>query len=149
MSYHTWTTYGYGVCTDNINTTPERLLKLAAKKPEVLKEVRDYLNDYFDGDYKDEDLTMEDFEELEGDYAERGVTYVLNQVITDDELQVVFCDDYNGTPYILYMPTYPWRLKAHEKNLTEENVREIFAKYIRILTDEPVVIDYYEVENGG
>ena len=34
MSYHTWITYGYGVKVDEIKTTPERLLKLAAEKKE-------------------------------------------------------------------------------------------------------------------
>ena len=149
MSYHTWTTYGYGVCVDNINTTPERLLKLAEQKPELLKEVEDYLNNIFDGNYKDYELDLDDFEDLEDDYGNRGVAYFLYNVIPDDELIVCSADDYNGTTYILYCPDYPWRLKEHEKNLTEEDVREIFAKYIRILTDEDVVIDYYEVENGG
>ena len=149
MSYHSWTNYGYGVCVDDINTTPERLLKLAALNPKLLADVREYLDDYFGEFYKDEDLTMDYFNELEGDYCERGVAYVLYNVIKDEELQVAFCDDYNGTPYILYMPTYPWYFKEHEKNLTEDDVREIFTKYIRILTDENVVIDYYEVENGG
>lgn len=148
MGYKSWTNYGYGVCVDNINTTPERLLKLAALDPKLMEDVREYLDDYFGEDYKDEDLTMDVFNELEGDYCERGVAYVLYNVIPNDELQVVYCDDYNGIPYILYMPTYPWYFKEHEKNLTEDNVREIFAKYIRILTDEDVVIDYYEVENG-
>ena len=45
MSYHTWTTYGFGFCVDDIDTTPEKLLKLAALKPDVLKDVREYLND--------------------------------------------------------------------------------------------------------
>ena len=116
MSYSTWTDYGYGVCVDNINTTPERLLKLAAQKPEVLKEVRDYLDEYFGEPYKDEDLTMEDFEELEGDYCERGVAYVLYHVIPNDELLVTYTYDYNGTPYILYTPSYPWSMKENEKN---------------------------------
>ena len=107
------------------------------------------MDDFFDGEYKDEDLTMDDFNDLEGDYCEHGVACVLYNVIPNDELQVVYCDDYNRIPYILYMPTYPWYFKEHEKNLTEDDVREIFAKYIRILTDEDVTIDYYEVENGG
>ena len=149
MSYSTWTDYGYGVCVDNIKTTPERLLRLAELNPNVLKEVRDYLDDYFGESYNDEDLTMDDFKELEGDYCERGVAYVLYHVIPNDELLVTYTSDYYGTPYILYMPSYPWRLKEDEKNLTEDDVREIFAKYIRIITDEPIVINYYSVENGG
>lgn len=150
MGYSTWTTYGYGVCVNNINTTPERLLKLAEQKPEVLKDVMDYLEDYFGEPYeKGDPITMEVFEELEDDYCNRGVAYFLYNVIPDDELIVCSADDYYGTTYILYCPDYPWRLKEYERNLTEDDVREIFTKYISILTDDPVAIDYYEVENGG
>ena len=148
MSYHTWTTYGFGFCVDDIDTTPEKLLKLAAMKPDVLKDVREYLNDIFDGEeYKDEELTMEDFDDLEGDYCERGVAYVLYHVI--DEIRVVFADDYNGTPYILFCPRYPWNIKENEKNLSENDVIKIFAKYVNILTDKPIEVDYQSVENGG
>lgn len=44
MSYHTWHTYGYGIKVDDIKTTPERLLNLAATKPEVLEKVKTYLS---------------------------------------------------------------------------------------------------------
>lgn len=148
MSYHTWTTYGIGFCVDDIETNPERLLKLAAMKPDVLKDVREYLDSIFDGEeYKDEELTMEDFDDLEGDFCERGVTYVLYKVI--DEIRVVFADDYNGTQYILYCPHYPWNMSDSEKDLKYDDIVNIFTKYIKILTDKPVVIDHQCVENGG
>lgn len=148
MSYHTWTTYGFGFCVDDIDTTPDRLLKLAAMNPDVLKDVREYLDELFNGkEYKDEELTMEDFDELEGDYCERGVAYVLYHVI--DEIRVIFADDYNGTPYILFCPRYPWSIKENEKNLGENDVIKIFAKYVNILTDNPIEVDYQSVENGG
>ena len=148
MSYHTWATYGIGFCVDDIDTTPEKLLKLAAMKPNVIQDVREYLDSIFDGEeYRDEDLTMEDFDELEGDYCERGVAYVLHHVI--DEIRVVFADDYNGTPYILYCPHYPWNMTDKEKNLEYEDILNIFMKYIKILTDIPVPIDFQSVENGG
>ena len=148
MSYRTWTTDGYGICVDDIKTTADKLLALAAMKPEVLKEVRKYLDWVFeDGGYNDEDLTIDDFDALEGDYCERGVAYVLHQVI--DELDIVFADDYNGVPYILYCPKYPWHMKEEEKNLTTEDVKNIFNKYISVLTDKRIIFDYYSVENGG
>ena len=148
MSYHTWTTYGFGFCVDDIETTPEKLLNLAAMNPDVLKDVREYLNGIFDGEeYKDEDLTMEDFDELEGDYCERGVAYVLYHVI--DEIRIVFADDYNGTPYILYCPHYPWNMSDSEKDLKCTDVVNIFTKYIKILTDKSIEIGHQSVENGG
>ena len=147
MSYSTWHTYGYGICVDDIETTAEKLLKLASMKEDVLKEVREYLDEIYPNGYKDEDLTLEDFDELEGDYCERGVAFVLHEII--NEITVDFADDYNGTPYILYIPSYPWYMKEEERNLTEEDVANVFRKYVSVLTDELIVIDYYDVENGG
>lgn len=148
MSYHSWTTDGFGFCVDDIKTNPEKLLKLAAMKPDVLEQVRDYLNEYFEGEeYSDDKLVMADFDDLEGDYCERDITYILYHVI--DEIPVVYVSDYNGTPYILYCPTYPWNLGENERSLTADKVEAIFRKYIGVLTDKYVPIDYYSVENGG
>lgn len=148
MSYHTWTTYGFGFCINDIDTTPEKLLKLAAMKPDVLEDIRKYLNDIFDGEeYKDEDLTMNDFDEFEGDYCEWAITYVLRRVI--DDISISFADDYNGAQYILYCPHYPWSMHESEKNLSEYDVINIFAKYIKVLTDQKIDISYQSVENGG
>lgn len=147
MSYITWHTYGYGICVDDIKTTAEKLLKLASMKEDVLKEVREYLDKIYPNGYKDEDLTLEDFNELEGGCCESGVAFVLYEMI--NEITVDLADDYNGTPYILYIPSYPWYMKEEERNLTEEDVANVFRKYVSVLTDEPIVIAYYDVENGG
>lgn len=147
MSYSTWTTCGFGFCASDIKTTPEKLLKLASMNPDVLSDIRETFLYEFGHIPKDEDLTMEDFDELEGDYCERGIAYVLNQVI--DEIIIDVADDYDGNWYILYCPTYPWRMKDNELDLTPEKVEEIFKKYISVLTDEYVEIGYQEVENGG
>lgn len=147
MSYHTWTTNGYGICVDDIETTAKKLLELAAMKPEVLKDVREYLSEYLDKEYDDEDLTIDDFDDLEGDYCERGVAYLLFRVI--DEIDITYADDYDGVQYILYCPSYPWCMSEKEKNLTKEDVDSIFNKYISILTDEHILITDYSVENGG
>lgn len=150
MSYRTWTTDGYGICVDDIGTTTAgRLLDLAALKPKVYEDVIKYLDQYFEGEggYNEEDLILDDFEELEGDYGERGVAYILFHVI--DEIDVVFADDYNGVSYILYCPKYPWNINEEEKDLTREDIRNIFDKYVSILTNRHVAVTYYSVENGG
>ena len=36
-----------------------------------------------------------------------------------------------------------------DKTLTKEDVENMFKKYVKILTDEDINIDYYSVENGG
>ena len=144
MSYKTWHTYGIGFCVDDIQTTPERLLRLAELDEETLLKVQNYISNIED-DF--DELTIEDFDDLEGDFCERGVSYVLSKVIK--EIPVIYVDDYDGTPYILYCPTYPWNLTESEVGLTRDKVEEIFQNYIDILTDDIVNIDYQEVENGG
>ena len=149
MSYQTWTVYGYGVCISDIKTTVERLLNLASMDADVLQDVREYLDEIYPNGYKDEDLTLDDFEEFEGDYCERGVAYILCRVININEITVEFADDFDGTPYVLYTSSYPWFIRENEKSLTEKDVENIFKKYIRVLTDDPVDICYYDVSNGG
>ena len=147
MSYMTWIVHGYGICVDDIKTTAENLLKLASMDKDVLKDVREYLDAIYPNGYDDEELTLDDFNELEGDYCEHGVAYVLNQII--DDIPVEFAYDYYGTQYILYIPTYPWFITDTDRTLTEEDVENMFKKYVKILTDEDINIDYYSVENGG
>ena len=152
MSYYTWTTYGFGFCVDDIardvSLTLEKVLNVAKMEPSVYKIVMDHLNEIC----KSEDITLDELDvdnldELEGDYCERGLTFILYNVI--NEIDIVYADNYYGEQYILYAPDYPWRIKENERNLSEEDVKQIFKKYISMLTDEPIKIDYYSVENGG
>lgn len=145
MSYHCWTTDGYGFCVDDIHTTPKRLMELAAMNKEVLRMVEEYLNEEHPG-WMIESLNMEDFNNLSGDYGETGLAYVLYEVIN---LSVTVTSDFDNRYYILYEPSYPWSIPDGEENLTEEDVLRIFRKYISVVTDESILIGYQSVENGG
>lgn len=152
MSYKTWTTYGFGFCVDDIlrdvALTPKKILELAAMEPSVLNIVHEYLNEICeDRGITYEELDVNDFEDLEGDYCEHGIAFILYNVITD--IPVVYANSYDGDQYILYCPSYPWNLTEQEKSLTREKIEEIFQKYISVLTDEYIEIDRKEVENGG
>ena len=152
MSYQTWSTNGFGICVDDIfkdkSLTPKKFMELAAMEPSVLKIVQEYIDDICETDeITSDELTVDDFDELYGDYGEHGLSYILLNVIT--EIPVVFADDYDGVHYILYCPSYPWTMYDNERELSEEDVVQIFAKYVNILTDVPVKVDYYCVENGG
>ena len=152
MSFHTWSTNGFGICVDDIyrdvSLTTEKILKLAAMEPSVLKIVQEYINEICERDeIPREEITVEDFDELEGDYCERGLAFILYNVIT--EIPVVYADSFGGDQYILYCPSYPWTLRDNEKELSEEDVVKIFAKYVNVLTDIPINVNYYSVENGG
>lgn len=128
--------HGYGICASDIETTAEKLLKLARMNSEVEEEIREYLSGMFPDGYEDNDLTIEDFDNFEGYYNERGVASVLRDLI-DTELPVEYVDSY-GDSYILYMPIFPWDMNDQEKNLTRQDVEKIFEKYIKVLTDEDV-----------
>jgi len=152
MSYETWCTKGFGVCVNDIlkdtSLTVEKVLKLAAMEPSVHKIVQEYMDEICERDeILKEEFEIDDFDELEGDYCEHGLTFILYNVIT--EIPVVWADDYGGDDYILYCPSYPWRMDEYERNFSEEDVVKIFNKYINVLTDLPINVDYYSVENGG
>lgn len=150
MSYSTWIVNGYGVCVDDITTTPERILKLAKIKPALYEDVCKYLKELDGEDSTLEDLTVNDFDDYEnlGNIYRRGIAGILQEAMCE-EIEVVYADDYGCISYVLFCPCYPWQLKEQEKILTEEDVRKIFEKYVSILTDESVNVDYYRVENGG
>lgn len=148
MSYEVWSTNGFGFCVDDIETTLERVLKLAAFNKDTLRDLKNYLDSFYKEGYDVEDWDVEDISEFYGNHGDCGLSTILLEVISQ-ELHVVFADDFNGVDYILYCPSYPWTLQEKEKSLTKENVKEIFNKYIKILTDKPITIDYYSVENGG
>ncbi len=147
MSYHCWTTDGFGFCVDDIHTTPKRLMELAAMNEEVLRRVEEYLNEEHPG-WTIESLNMEDFNDLEGNYGETGLAHVLYKVIFA-ELDVTVTSDFDNKYYILYEPSYPWNMPKNEENLTSDDVFKVFWKYISVVTDEYIFIDYRSVENGG
>ena len=115
MSYHTWSTDGFGFCVDDIETTPERVLKLASLNRDTLSDLREYLDAVYEDGYKDEELEIDAFDEFDGNYGEMGLSTILREVI-NEEIPVVFADDFDGADFILYCPSYPWTLKENEKN---------------------------------
>lgn len=152
MSYCTWITYGFGICVDDIykdkSLTVDKFLNLAAMEPSVLKIAQDYIDEICQRDeISKEDLTIDDFDDLEGEYGEHGLALILNNIITD--IPVVWANDYDGAQYLLYTPSYPWTMDENEVNLTKDKVEEVFTKYVKMITDIPVKVTYYDVENGG
>lgn len=152
MSFHTWSTNGFGICVDDIwkdmSLTTKKVLELAAMEPSVLEIVEKHVDEICtEKKISRDDFEIEWFDELEGDYYDRGLAFILYNVIT--EIPVVYADSFNGDQYILYCPSYPWNMRDNEIELSKEDVVKIFKKYVSILTDNPIEVDYYCVENGG
>lgn len=91
----------------------------------------------------------DDYMEYDQDFC-LGLATILKKVIEEaEEIQMTACDDFDSVTYLLYSPSYPWQLKGDERDLTEEQLVQLFGRYVRILTDVPIDVDYQLVENGG
>ena len=149
MSYQTWHNYGYGICVDDINTNTEQLQKLIAMAPNFEKEFNEAIEEWKQG----EDIvpSLDDVYEILTDMdLYYGIASVLSVVIEEVEgIRLVACDDYNCLQYVMFPQWFPWDYNAKELKMTEESVEELFRKYVNILTDESIVIDFQAVENGG
>ena len=145
MSYATWHNYGFGVCTDEIPMADvDRLQNLLALAPELHAEIKEWL-----AEREIADPTWDDYMEFDEDYH-LGIATILQRVIEEAEgIEMTSCSDYDSTAYLIYSPRYPWDLSFADSNLTEDRLREIISKYVGILTDKEIAVNYQEVENGG
>ena len=138
--------YGYGFCMSDIETTPEKVLALAALDPETDQAVREYLQTVMaEKNIEMKDLTLDDFVGYEGKYCGEGWHGIFYDVIS---LSVLYCTNPYGEDFLLFTPSFPWNANEFEAGLTKEQVTEIFEKFIRILTDEPIKIGYMTVQQG-
>jgi len=145
MSYVSWHTYGYGICVSDIpDCTMERLQNLLSLAPEFQRKVQSWLEEC-----EIAEPTVEDYLEFDQDFR-LGLATILKEVILEAEgIELVACDSYDGMDYLLYCPSYPWYQKSRKQLQTEEKAEALFRKYVSVLTDEEIVIDYQSVENGG
>jgi hypothetical protein len=144
MGYSTWITYGYGICVDDIDTTVNAIETLLEKAPKFRDEIHSY--------FKDCDIetpTLDDYLDYDQDFY-GGLATILQKVISEvDEIELVYADDYNGVKFLLFTRLYPWEMSEREKNFTQDDLTNLFTKYVSILTNQTIDIDYYDVENGG
>lgn len=145
MSYSTWHIYGYGICVSDIGEpSVERLQNLLAMAPVLQRAIQEWLAlcEISEPDYKD-------YMGFDQDYR-LGLATILREVILEAEnVELEACDSFEGKDYLLFCPNYPWNWTGQKQLKTEADVAAIFKKYIPVLTDEPIDIDYQSVENGG
>lgn len=146
MSYSTWTVNGYGICTNDIDTTKEKVEALLQLAPKFNEEVSNWLEEC---DIENPDL--DDYLEYDQDYYS-GIAYLLQQVIYEAEnVNLEIAEDYDSDYYLMVCPNYLWsKLTDEERALdTQDKVNALFEKYLKVVADNDVSIDYYSVENGG
>ena len=154
MSYHTWHNYGYGICIDDIETTANKVFELVHLAPNFEKKFYQWVETYReDGDPESiaELITMDEIYEYEDNcYYECGLGPIISAVIKElEDVELLCCADYNCSHYLIFSVTYPWHMTEKEKNMTEEDIRCLFVKYIKMLTDETITVNYQSVEDGG
>lgn len=145
MGYETWHNYGYGINASAIpDASVDQLNALLDHAPHFKTVVEDWL-----AKHDITDPTYEDYLAYD-DVCICGLAAILAEVIEEAE-GIVFsaCTDFEGDQFLIYQPSYPWNLPEAEASLTVEKIDEILTKYVVILTDEPVEIDYQSIENGG
>lgn len=145
MSYVSWHTYGYGICVSDITEcTVDRLQNLLSLAPKFQDEIQSWLEEC-----EITEPSFEDYLEFDQDFR-LGLATILKEVILEVEgIELVACDSYDNRDYLLYCPGYPWYQKGRKQLQTEEEAETLFRKYISVLTDDAIDIDYQSVENGG
>jgi hypothetical protein len=117
---------------------------LLALAPEFNAQMQKWL-----ADSEIEDPVWDDYMGFDQDCC-MELAALLKEVILEVEgLDLLACDSEDGDKYLIYEPSYPWKLSEVERSLTEERLQEMFKRYIGVLTDKPIDITYQEVENGG
>ena len=151
MSYHIWISHGYGICVDDIDgVTMGGLLEFVHKAPEFEKNFLEWLNESYEEPIDELDVS-EVLDEWDDNWCYKGIGPILRDVINEaEDLRMYIADDFGGVQYLMLSPRYPWsEISAKERELTQEALDEIFHKYLRLLTNKKINIDYQSVENGG
>lgn len=153
MSYQTWHDYGYGICVSDLKEEIEldRLMKLIQMAPKLHMQVEEFI-DCDEQPVETYDILTTYVEEW-SDIGYGGLATILHDVIKETEgIDLLVSTDFDGNEYLIYPPIYPWtlaNLSDSEKNLTEKDLVELYSKYLHIVTDENLKVDYYSVANGG
>lgn len=150
MSFVTWHFYGYGIKVDEIGEiSKERLKSLIDLAPVFKKRLQEQLDEMQIPDPELMDY-CDAMQCANLDFAFLGLASIMKYVMEEVEgLEFVACDNFDNEHFLIFTPQYPWRMTELEKQVTEESLNDLFTKYVSILTDKEIDIDYQSVENGG
>ena len=145
MSYESWHNYGYGIITTKLEIdSVERIEALLALSPEYQAEIHQWFEDC-----EITEPTVNDYLEFDQDYN-LGIATILRIVIQKAEnVEFLACDDRHCQRFLMYPKLYPWQMQGSDRDVTKERVEEILKKYVSIVSDTKLEIDYKEAENGG
>lgn len=114
MSFQTWHDYGYGIRVSRIpQPTVEQLEQLFALAPEASAKLKQEF-----GKNVVKNPTVEDYLGAEC-FWHSGLAGILAEVIQEVEgIEMLACDDFDGTEYLLYSPQYPWHMSDKDRTMT-------------------------------
>ena len=145
MSYQTWHTYGYGVCTEKIQIrSVEDLEKLISLAPKYEMEIKEWL-----AGNEIEKPTIDDYLEYDEDEYCKLASILKAVIFEVEEVEFTACNNFDGENYLIYEPSYPWHMSKADSSMTEERIEEMLRKYISIVTNQMPEMDYQSVGNGG
>lgn len=145
-------TYGYGVCVEDIKVEKNRLLALIQMAPKFYEGYQEWEEEWKLGEGREPDVDdiLKDFVENYTQFSYESLASILQEAIKELEgIDLTVCEDWKRGIYLVYTPDYPWyiRERPKEQNLTEEDLVAIYAKYLTIVTDSELDVDYQEVED--
>lgn len=145
MSYCTWHNYGYGIITTKLDIdSVERIEALLSLAPDYRAEIHQWFEDC-----EITEPTVDDYLNFDQDYN-LGIATILRVVIQEAEkIEFLACDDCNCQRFLMYPPMYPWQIRENDRGMTQEKVEQILKKYVSIVSDTELDIDFQEAENGG
>lgn len=157
--------HGYGICTDfamdgkfrKIKTLEdlEPLKKLINMAPKfaadhtmatLLSMEKNFIEDEASLAWVASDLMYAIFGD---DAGSCGLSYILSLVIAEcEDVHLATTLDADCSEFLLFAKKFPWQMTDREKVITKDDLDAIFSKYVSVLTDEPIDIQYMELDLG-
>lgn len=141
-----WNIYGYGIKVSDIETeSVEQLEKLLDMVPKYHAKIKEWF-----AECEIDKPTYSDYLDADIKYS-LGLASILKNVILEAEgIEFTACEDYDCNQYLVFEPTYPWDTWNNRGKcpLTEELIREILSKYVSVLSNEEIEVNYRSVANG-
>jgi hypothetical protein len=154
MALQTWHIYGFGIQTDKIKTTADKIRSLININCDIKNDILEQIGD--DKKYKTATLNelLDLIMELERIDDNDVISTLLSMVIyADSGIEMMSVTSYNEENFVIFPRFYPWQLTKAEQNLkSEDDLKAIFEKYVGILTDQSLDelnFGHQEIENCG
>lgn len=130
---------GYGV---NLNMVPKDdmdFLSLIKMDKDIYDDYKEYLKD-IDVDTEDNDSAYGYVSDAEFN-GYFGLCSLLCNIININEGLELCCDEQDTEFGMVFYPeVLPWKVNEKMRNITREELDDIFRKYINVLTKTPLII---------